>query len=238
MVNQSASTKNSLLKTHPLYLDLISIHGLKQLFIWLVNLMFPNSCLHCGQGKLILCPKCLNSIPYLTWQIPINFPDHNLDWQQSACSFEKPISTLIHALKYEGIQEISSLLAAIVYKSVSFPPIDLITAVPLHFHRQRNRGFNQSALIGKQLSQFLKVPYKEILVRARDTPKQAQQATKEDRAKNILGAFSCQYKFRQPLKIMVVDDVLTTGATTTEAAKALKQNGASWVGVVTVAREK
>ena len=116
-------------------------------------------------------------------------------------------------------------------------PVDMIIPVPLHPKRLRWRGFNQSVLLARQISRIYDVPVDPfVLYRGKETPPQTQ-LTEDERQKNVRGAFSLNP--RKPVegnRLLLVDDVYTSGATVNECSRSLKRGGAKEVYVITLAR--
>ena len=160
---------------------------------------------------------------------------------RSAVRYEGGVGEALRALKYESAmwiaQDLAELLFACVQAEYSEAEFDLITSVPLFSPRRRERGFNQSALLGEALGRRLGLPFREGLLRRIHPTVSQTGLTAPQRAANVLGAFRIGL-FRRPAgkKILLVDDVMTTGATVNACSKALKQGGAASVHVVTVAR--
>jgi ComF family protein len=135
------------------------------------------------------------------------------------------------------VPDLTELLLACVRAEYSNIEFDWVTSVPLFPTRRRERGFNQSALLGAGLARRLKVPFREgILRRVRPTVSQTG-LTASQRAANVGGAFRVGL-FARPAgrRILLVDDVMTTGATVDACARVLKKSGAVSVHVITVAR--
>lgn len=107
--------------------------------------------------------------------------------------------------------------------TTSLPTCDLITSVPLHRSRQRQRGYNQAAEIAKSLAKLLSIPYQELLIRTKATQAQTSTRSKTERAQNLSGAFSLAHPASnlKNCKVLIVDDVYTTGATLAACAGAL-----------------
>ncbi|MBR4079181.1 MAG: ComF family protein, partial [Christensenellaceae bacterium] len=114
---------------------------------------------------------------------------------------------------------------------------DIITCVPLHPIRRRERGYNQSELIAKRLSELTSIPYSPLLIKIRNTPPQSTLKSHAERLDNIHGAF--QLKDDPDLSgkhILLADDVFTTGATAEECTALLKSAGAASVRVITFSK--
>jgi ComF family protein len=163
------------------------------------------------------------------------------DFARSAVRYEGAVSEALRALKYENAlwvaEDLAELLFACVRAEYSDIDFDFVTAVPLYPARRRSRGFNQSALLGDFLAQRLGCLYKEKSARrVRQTVTQTG-LTAPQRTANVSGAFRAGLFFRLSGKrILLVDDVMTTGATVNACAAALKRGGAESVHVITVAR--
>ena len=110
--------------------------------------------------------------------------------------------------------------------------------VPLHPKRLRQRGYNQSALLAREVGKGVGLSMMEgVLVRSKDSPPQASSRGIEERRRNVEGVFACSSKALEGLRVLLVDDVCTTGSTLSACAQALKSQGASSVWGLVVARE-
>jgi ComF family protein len=114
---------------------------------------------------------------------------------------------------------------------------DAVAPVPLHWLRQWRRGFNQSELLAREIARRSGLPLLRALRRVRSTPAQAGLSNTA-RRQNVAAAFQCSRSAKpaEGRRILLVDDVMTTGATASACALALKRGGASRVGILTVAR--
>jgi len=151
------------------------------------------------------------------------------------------LSRLAQGLKFDGRRNLSGLLAPLLARtfvqSWDRREIDLITPVPLHAKRRRERGFNQAAVLARSLARLLAIPVSEAaLTRVRLTLPQVG-LTDAERMKNVHGAFrSPGTDLIARRRILLVDDVMTTGATVRSASRALLEGGALRVSVLTLAR--
>ena len=162
----------------------------------------------------------------------------------SPFAYEEPIRSMILKLKYASNGYIAKALApylAAVYLKRIEPNLDqppVIIPVPLHRSRYRERGYNQSTILAKELATYLNLPIIDnVLIRSRKTiiQKEMNAAT---RAANLRGAFSVdktQISQIQNRNVLLLDDVYTTGATTQECAATLRANGAQNIIILTVA---
>lgn len=230
----------------------------------MLDLLYPRSCGGCGGdadpegGHLCwdcraelrvigspLCSLCGNPVEgridheYICFHCVESKPQ--FDRARSAVRFEGGIMRLIRDFKYHhGVwlqEELADLLQACVATHYAGQRLDAVCAVPLHHVRQRERGFNQAALLAASLARRLQLPYRTHgLRRARDTGTQTHLTARE-RLSNVKDAFEVRNPARwRGLHLLLVDDVMTTGATVSACAKALKDAGAASVFGVTLAR--
>jgi len=194
----------------------------------------PPFCVVCGRHlekknlNKNICPGCVRKRPHF-------------DRAFSPCVYEGVTKKLIHEFKYKGKNNLAEPLSRIMIdfiREYSLPLnyLDLIIPVPLHKTRLREREFNQAEELGTRIAaEFKKEMACGILLRHRRTKAQVELKNTE-RALNVAGSFSVDKN--APLKgknLLLVDDVLTTGATSSEAALALKAAGAQAVFVLTLA---
>jgi len=149
---------------------------------------------------------------------------------------------MVLALKYQGRISLAPFLAESMGTELlqrpEHLPADLIVPVPLHPVRLRERTFNQAELLARSLSKQLDVPYEsDLLIRCRPTRPQAE-LNRQERTRNVRGAFDLRGEARvKGLRILLVDDVFTTGSTAEACARLLKSAGARTVVVVTAVRD-
>ena len=243
-----------------------SVESLQQKGIWqtsqqqlqrVFDLLFPPQCASCKDSGHILCPQCLDAIqplyPPLCFHcgthLLYNTPCRNcrngaihLSMLRVFGRYRGSLRLSIHALKYDGqkrlAQPLGSLLAQ-AYQRYNLQA-DLIIPVPLHKERERQRGYNQTALLARQCAAELSVPLREdILLRHRATATQASLKAQE-RQHNVEGAFACRPQFANGAlagrTILLLDDVCTTGATLEACARPLFAAGAKRVCGLVLAR--
>jgi ComF family protein len=191
-------------------------------------------CPRCGLGFASpsdqdhLCSECLSA-------------ERLFGKARSLCPYEGVIVEIISRFKYGGVARLAKPLGILLaeYQDPEFPfsEIDLLIPVPLHTRRLRERGFNQSLLLARQVSQRRSIPLNfTSLRRSRQTQPQTQLSGPE-RQKNVRGAFEVRTAEAVAGKrILLIDDVFTTGATVQECAKALLDARAKRVDVLTLAR--
>lgn len=151
--------------------------------------------------------------------------------------FVFPVDAMVHALKYRHRLSMAAFFgAALAARAPDFGgQVDLLLPMPLHPRRLAERGFNQAVELARPLACARGLPLGLAVVRKlRDIPAQAG-LDREARLRNPRGAFECDVSLAGQ-RVIVVDDVMTTGATLDELARTLKRQGASWVGNLVVAR--
>jgi ComF family protein len=155
--------------------------------------------------------------------------------------YRSELSSIVRGLKFEGRRDLAGLLAPLLASSFfehwSPGEISLIIPLPLHPRRLRERGFNQAALLAGGLSRLVGVPWSDrVLKRVRATLPQIGLSDRE-RFQNVDRAFRCRPSSSlEGFRVLLVDDVMTTGATAASACRALLEGGALRVAVLTVAR--
>ena len=163
----------------------------------------------------------------------------HFDQTISAFRYAYPLDRLVQAYKFNANLSLLPLFADALHSAIAAQDAasrpEFIIPLPLAPKRLAERGFNQSALLGERLSTALGIRYEARgMLRVRETPPQTG-LSREDRLKNVRGAFDCAQRF-DGKRVAVVDDVMTTGATLSEAAKVLKIAGAAHVSAWVIAR--
>lgn len=218
--------------------------------------MLQQSCILCTShqgGEHGLCNGCLQNLP---WHIAPKCPQCGLlsdgtvcgsclksapyfDATQSLFSYEYPLDRLLQHYKYQQSLHLANTFASLfsrrLLETKPDSDTDLIMPMPMHHERLQQRGFNQALEIARVISKSCQIQLDfSACQRTRLTPPQASLPLKE-RIKNIRGVFKCNRNL-QGLRIAVVDDVMTTGASLNELAKTLKLAGAVHVECWVIAR--
>jgi ComF family protein len=153
-------------------------------------------------------------------------------------SYEGTLRELIHLYKYGRIQTLARPLADLLAAALPLDErFDAVTPVPLHWRKQWQRGFNQSDLLARAVARRRGIPVVRALRRTRSTQTQAGLSNTE-RRKNVAAAFQCRRSGETLAgrRVLLIDDVMTTGSTAAACARVLKQAGAARVVLLTVAR--
>ena len=228
-----------------------SVSALKLLAKDYLSGLLPESCLLCSADSRggLLCPECIADLPPLpAATCPqcgeqtthgercgacLKTPPH-FNRTTAAFRYDFPVDRIIHALKYGHQLAVARWLGGQLAACLAADH-QLIIPLPLHSDRLRERGFNQSAELAKVIGNCLNLPVdRSSVFRNRATPPQAAQPLKE-RHKNVRGAFECHSNL-SGRNILLIDDVMTTGATVNECARVLKLHGAADVAVAVAAR--
>lgn len=153
-------------------------------------------------------------------------------------SYEGPLRELIHLYKYGRVETLGKPLAELLARALPVEePFDAVIPVPLHWRKQWQRGFNQAGLLAKEIARRRAIPVVPALARTRYTLTQAGLSNTE-RRRNVAAAFRCRASAAHLAgkRVLLIDDVMTTGSTAAACARVLKQAGAARVVLATVAR--
>jgi len=221
-------------------------------FEYLLNLFYPKICMSCSQAlnsqEETICIKCLLRLPKTGFHFHEDNPISRVFWGRidiaAATSFlffskQGRVQSLMHNLKYRGQKEVGIYLGKLfgndLKESPLFQNIDLIIPIPLHPKKLATRGFNQSMMIAKGLSESMELPINEYLQRSIHTSTQTKKS-RYDRWKNVKDIFEISEPDSLKNKsILLVDDVLTTGATLEAGAGKLLEVEGTKVYIATLA---
>ena len=221
-----------------------------------LNLLFPPRCAACSSFGSRFCPSCQAQVEPLLPPICDRCGRPNppasvcptcrrsataLDSIRSASLLDEPLRSAIHHFKYQGARELAGPLASLLLACWSRCQLsaDALVPVALHRRRRQERGYNQAALLARDLGKALDCPVIEgALQRDRETLPQVGLNARR-RRENVTGAFSCTPGAVSGLRVVLVDDVCTSGATLEACAAALRTDGqAASVRALTVARAR
>ena len=219
-----------------------------------LDLLFPPRCAGCRSFGAFLCAGCLAGMPRA---LPPRCPRCWMPGAGSVCgrcraepfafdSIRAPFvyggaaRDAVHALKYDGVSALAQAMAPPMAAALDgwAPPTASLVPVPLAGRRRRGRGYNQSELLAREGSKLTGLPLRRgLLVRRRSAPPQARSAGEADRRANVAGAFSGRDDGGPPGPVVLVDDVVASGATLDAGARALRAAGHGPVLALTFARE-
>lgn len=218
----------------------------------LLDLLFPPRCAGCGHWDARLCQACLARLepilppfcqrcgeprraPGVCGACRVRPPAFDRAW--TAYRYAEPLRTAIHRFKYGGERGFAGLLGQLLADAVHTAGLDcdLIVPVPLHRTRQRRRGYNQSALLAQAVAMSTGRLVAEGLVRLRPTPPQVGRSL-EERRRNVAGAFAWSGPPIAGRRVLLIDDVCTTGATLDACAQALRPHRPATIVAAALAR--
>jgi ComF family protein len=203
-----------------------------------LDIFFPDRCIGCLRTGSLFCDACaglLSPYPGLVRRVP-----ESLDLVEVAFLFDGPLRTAMYRLKYSRMRRVAMplghLLAARAGGLAGL--VDAVMPIPLHQDRLRERGYNQAEELARPIAARWGLPLvARGLVRCRSTGQQARLSAYQ-RSANVSGAFTWSQREPPPPRILLVDDVLTTGATMGACADVLCAAGAIWVGGMALARSR
>ncbi len=228
------------------------ITGLKRAAL---DLLFPRWCIGCGREGDYICRACRELLPVIAPPIcprcgrpqsggivcrDCQETPAEVDGIRAPFVFDGIIRQAVHELKYRNLRALAPLMAGLLcdYLVENAIPADILVPVPLHRKRLRDRGYNQSALLAGELGRLSGLPVVASgLVRHRYAAPQARSAGVSERQKNVAGAFTCADDRFQGKRVLLIDDVSTSGATLNACAGALKSAGAAQVWGLVMALE-
>ncbi len=220
------------------------------------DLLFPQRCISCGKEGRLICHNCMGKLPRITAPVydacdrsqpgdatrPTYSPgEMTIDGICSPFRFDGAIREAVHQLKYRNVRALARPLANLLYDYLVRNPLpaDVLVPVALHRQRLRERGYNQSGLLARELGRLAGLPVVEgCLVRQRYTAAQARTSNVAERQQNMVSAFTCRDDCLRGKHVLLIDDVCTSGATLDSCAAALKLGGAASVWGLTLAREE
>lgn len=218
----------------------------------LVDLFYPQRCVGCGaRASDLLCAGCYEALPVIEpptcrrCGMPTAFDtpvceeckgrDLLFDSARAPLRYEGVGEEIVRVLKYRGYMAVVPGLAAPLMLGAAREAgrFDAVVPVPLHRSRLARRGFNQAAVLGREVAGGLGAGFEEALRAVRATRDQVELSAAE-RRENVRGAFRAESRVRG--RVLLVDDVLTTGATLSEGARVLRDAGAEEVYALCLCR--
>ena len=220
-----------------------------------LDLLFPRWCIGCGREGDFLCQSCRQLLPRIMpplcprcgkpqlsgilcsgcvgWQAEI-------DGIRSPFRFDGVIRQSIHQLKYRNLRALAQPLSKLLHDYIVTNPVpgEVLVPVPLHQKRLKERGYNQSRLLARELGKLINLPVvDDCLTRQGYASPQARASTVDERRSNVANAFNCSNHRLRDKQVLLIDDVSTSGATLDACAVALKAAGVTTVWGLVLARE-
>jgi len=233
-----------------LYYNIVSI----------LDLLFPKYCVGCKKIGDYVCDACFAkialpaSVPCLVCNRPsfsgITHPGckgrYAINGVIPSVSYKGVVKKLIYAFKYKPyVSDLAVFIASLMHELLIQNPVWISTVrtkptlvpIPLSSQRLRNRGYNQSEILAKELGKLSRIDASSLLLRVKDTAFQSKLDRKE-RKKNVLGAFAMLDQDPIPKTVLLIDDILTTGVTLFEASSVCKKAGVQEVWAIPFAVEE
>lgn len=212
----------------------------KLLRIWrrILAVLFPERCPYCNkviEFEEASCEACAKGL----FRDPLKKNTSGGYPCVSAVPYNEPYKNGIWGLKFsDSVQfapQLARVMAKAIEKSYRVGEIDALTYIPLHPKRQKERGYNQSELLARELSYLLEIPLESLLVKTKNNPPQ-HETEAANRRENVKGVYEVKDKaYVTGKRILLIDDIITTGSTLGEAAKMLTLAGAEQVFCATFA---
>lgn len=213
------------------------------LFNNIINELYPKQCIICG--KLYndeICNKCYKTLEILAKSQ--KYENKSFDEHIYLFKYEGKIRKLIIDYKFNDKAYLSNFFAKIIIKNEKIcrkiKSYDIIIPVPIHKKRKNERGYNQSELIAKKIVKNINELelVTDSLIKEKNTAAQST-LTKQQRKQNVKQVYKLENKEKiQNKKIILIDDIYTTGSTAEECSKILKQNGAKEILILTIAKDE
>ena len=213
-----------------------------------IDVLFPRACAGCGAGPWPFCRGCVADLAPLTppwcrgcgrpWPADVDrcadCPPAPITSARAAFAYGGPARAAVHRLKFSGWRGVGDALAGAL-AALGPPPADAVTWVPLAPRRRAERGFDQARVLARALARRLELPAAAFVRRTKATAPQARR-TRAARLEAMAGAFAPLARRPAPARVLLVDDVLTTGATASACARALACAGAREIHLLTACR--
>ena len=217
-----------------------------------LDALFPPQCALCGQHGTLLCNGCMSDLPRAAgsrcgrcW-VPVarkGLCRHCTESEpvfasiRAACVMDAGARRLAHMLKYDGLTSLAEPMAQLMVATTERQDVDVVVPVPLHGRRERSRGYNQSAELARHIAAMRGVTFDpRVARRDRDTAPLVKTMSREERRQIMAEAFAARRDGVDGMRVLLIDDVVTTGATLGSCAAALLDAGARSVHCLTWAR--
>ena len=229
----------------------------------LINIIYPPKCIICKSDCMnanLLCSECFGKISFITRpyckkcgnslkkilgkcsELNCIYDKHTYSQVRSVIEYNDFSKKIITSFKFNDNFRLIKLFKSwfkYTLSTVNYNDIKLIVPVPLHKSKLKMRGFNQSSILAKIISKISGINYKSnILIKIKNTENQSD-LSKRLREKNLNGAFSVNARYNKLIegqKVLLIDDIITTGSTVNECSKTLLSNGAKEIIVISLAK--
>ncbi len=207
--------------------------AVKAALSFLLDLLFPPRCIFCGQvippGRAV-CEKCAAGIETLSGAVSLNTGHAGNNIPCTVLyAYDGKVRDSIIRFKFGGEKKNSVFyaenLSALIEKSYGKDFFSTVTCVPISSERKKSRGYNQSELVARGVSSFSGIPYSDCLIKIKDNPEQHFLSNSE-RKSNVKGVYRLSGTDIKDKKVLLIDDIVTTGSTISECAKVLRSGGA------------
>jgi ComF family protein len=223
-----------------------------------LNLLFPRWCVGCGKEGGYFCGACRRSLKAITPPVcprcgrPQSYVSASggcpgctgwrsgIDGIRAPFLFDGVIRNAVHEFKYRNLRALGTELAGLMHGYLTANPVpgDVLVPVPLHRKRLRERGYNQSSLLARELGRLTHFPViEDCLIRRKYAPSQARSSNINERQNNVADAFACRDGRLHGQQVILIDDVSTSGTTLNTCAGVLKSAGAAAVWGLVIALE-
>lgn len=211
----------------------------------LLDLLFPPKCPYCRRilddARAPACPDCQSELPWLEGRAG----ERNIDFADgcfSPLAYQKAVPEAVRCFKFGRVRALGNPFALLMAQCLAgrLPQgADLICWAPVSKERLRERGFDQAELLARQVGRLLSVPVRPVLRKVRDTRPQSELEEESARRANARGAYALLPEMNLSGKrVVLVDDVVTSGATLSECAALLRLAGAERIFCLTLARAR
>lgn len=206
----------------------------------LLDLLYPPRCPFCHRfldGGMRVCSRCERSLPYMpAGRVDRSFK--NVDECFSVLRYEGDVRKSLHRYKFGGISAYAGCYAKLLAECIEDNAIyaDVVTWTPLSARRLRERGYDQARLLAEGAAEYMETPCLSLLKKRRHNAAQSGTKSADERRKNVRGVYA--YAGNTPLDgrtVLLVDDIVTTGATLDECAGVLRKAGAAEILALTLA---
>lgn len=214
------------------------------LFDRVSELLFPTKCVFChkltGDPRRTLCDKCVKSLPYIPKAVQGQRLPH-IRLSVAPLYYEGSVRTSLHRFKFSGLSFYDKTYSEFIANCVKDNGIvcDAVTWVPVSKRRKHRRGYDQARLLAEKTAAHLNVPCECTLIKKIDNRPQSLAGSPEQRRANVKGVYGAAASERIKGKsLLLIDDIITTGATVSECAGVLKSAGAEKVFAAALARRR